>query len=300
MTAVLCELSVADLGVIAAARLDFAPAFTVVTGETGAGKTMLLTAIGLLRGAKADPALVRAGAPRALVEGAFALPDGHPALAAAGAAGGLAEDGELLVSRVVAGRGGSGGSSGGGGRSRAVVGGCSVPAAALAAVVEPLITVHGQADQMRLRSAAQQREVLDGYAGPEHAAALEAYREAHALTRRLEEQIERLSNQGREAAREAEMLAFSLAEIRRVAPEPGEETALAERIERLAHAEELRLAAAEARGALIGDDMAGAGGADDAAALVGRAQRALESGARRDPALEALAQRLAEVGYQLA
>ncbi|MDR1427718.1 MAG: DNA repair protein RecN, partial [Bifidobacteriaceae bacterium] len=280
------ELTLRDLGVIGAAQLDFAPGFTVITGETGAGKTMLLTALGLLRGGKADAGLIRAGSARALVEGTVRLPPGHPALGEAVDAGALVDDGELLVGRSVAES-----------RSRALLGGASVPAGVLTRIVGPLVTVHGQADQMRLRVPAQQREVLDLYAGADQAAALAAYRETYEQVGVLRGDLERLRGQGLEAAREAETLTQSLAEIERVGASVGEDAELDARIERLTHAEELRLAASECHSALVGAEEVAA--PPGATALLTSARRALEGAARRDPVLEALATRLREAEYQI-
>ncbi|MHB2024930.1 MAG: AAA family ATPase, partial [Mycobacteriales bacterium] len=149
------ELRIAGLGVIAEATLEPAPGLTVVTGETGAGKTMLVTALELLLGGRGDGALVRAGASRALVEGTFSI-DPHGWLAArAVEAGALLDDGELIVGRTL----------GGGGRSRAQLGGRSVPVSLLGELGEGLVARHGQADQLRLIRPGVQREALDRFAG---------------------------------------------------------------------------------------------------------------------------------------
>jgi DNA repair protein RecN (Recombination protein N) len=281
------EVTLKDLGVIDGARLGFAAGFTVITGETGAGKTMLLTALDLLRGGKADPALVREGAARALVEGVIVLPAGHPALAAAVDAGALVDDGELLVGRTISPS-----------RSRALLGGTSVPAGVLASVVAPLVAVHGQADQMRLRLPAQQREVLDAYAGQDHAEALAAYRETYAAVEDLRSTLERLQGLGAAAVREADMLAQGLAEIERAGASIGEDEEIDARIERLTHAEDLRVAVTHAHAALAGlDEPASPPGAS---ALVVQACRALEGVASRDGALASLAERLREMEYQVA
>src|SRR5699024_6025214 len=139
---------------------------TAITGETGAGKTMLLTGLEMLLGGKPDGAIVRSGAERALVEGTFLLPEGGAARQRAEAAGAELDEDALLLARTQPAEG----------RSRAFAGGRSVPRGVLREIGEELITVHGQSSQLRLRNPAHQREVLDTYAGEEHLATLHAYR----------------------------------------------------------------------------------------------------------------------------
>jgi DNA repair protein RecN (Recombination protein N) len=273
------------VGVIAQARFALDPGLTVITGETGAGKTMLLEALNLLMGGKHDPQLVRAGAVRSVVEGAFELPEGHPAVEQARDAGALVEDGELLVVRTVPAKG----------RSRAVAGGAGVPAGMLAQLMGPLVAVHGQADQQRLRSAAQQRAMLDEYAGPAHGELLTQLSAAHAQLRETAATLERLRSADRTAAREAEMLKAAIAEIEQVDPQPGEEAEVQTKLERAENAEYLRGLVASALAGVAGstDDI------DDRSALagLGQARRALEQAQSRDSSLEDLAQRAAELTY---
>ena len=288
------EIRITDLGVIGSAEVVLGPGLTVLTGETGAGKTMVLTALSLLLGGKADPATVRTGASGASVEGRVALEAAHPALARALEAGGqVDDDGSLLLVRTV----GAAGESGTG-RSRAYVGGRSVPQAVLGELAESLVTVHGQADQARLRSPAHQRAALDEFAGPQHARALGDYREAWTERARVRQELAELVERAQDRSREAELLRLGLAEVERVDPQPGEDVELATEEQRLAHAEELRVAAASAHAALAGDDS----GAEltSAADLVEHARRALEHVAPHDPALAELATRVGEAGYLLA
>ncbi len=288
------EIRIRDLGVIGSAEVVLGPGLTVLTGETGAGKTMVLTALSLLLGGKADPATVRTGAPGASVEGRVALDADHPALARALEAGGqVDDDGSLLLVRTVGAAG-----EAGTGRSRAFVGGRSVPQAVLAELAESLVTVHGQADQARLRSPAHQRAALDEFAGQEHAATLADYREAWSERARVRHELAELVERAQDRSREAELLRLGLAEVERVDPQPGEDLELATEEQRLAHAEELRVAAATAHAALAGDDS----GADavSAADLVEHARRALEHVASHDPALADLATRVGEAGFLLA
>lgn len=289
------EIRISDLGVIGAADVRLGRGLTVLTGETGAGKTMVLTALALLLGGKADPATVRTGASSAAVEGRVVLAAGHPALERAAEAGGAVDDdGSLLLVRTVGAAG-----EGGSGRSRAFVGGRSVPQAVLAELAETLVTVHGQADQARLRSPAHQRAALDEFAGPDHARTLRAYRDAWAERARVRAERAELVERAQDRSREAELLRLGLAEVERVDPQPGEDVELGAEEGRLAHAEELRVAAVTAHDALAGDTDSGSG-LVSAADLVEQARRALEHVGTHDPALAELATRVGEAGYVLA
>ncbi|WP_336923570.1 DNA repair protein RecN [Aquipuribacter sp. SD81] len=282
------ELRIRDLGVIADATLPLAPGLTVLTGETGAGKTMVVTALGLLLGARSEPALVRSGARAAEVEGLLRVEGAGGASGRAAAvaleAGAEPEDGALLLVRSVPADG----------RARAWVGGRGVPVSVLGAVTGEQVTVHGQSDQLRLRSAAHQRSLLDGYAGPNHGRLLGAYRESHAALRAAEQQLAQVVADARERAQEAETLRLRLAEHDRVAPEAGEEDALREEWARLAHAEELRAAATTAVQAVAGDDDGSTPGAQG---LLAEARAALDAVRHHDPGAAGLAERVAELTY---
>ena len=282
----LLEMRLRQLGVIADAVLELGPGLTVVTGETGAGKTMVVTGLGLLMGGRADPGDVREGQRSAHVEGrVLVAPDGHVAGRALEAGAELDDGDVLIVSRSIAAEG----------RGRAYLGGRSVPTALLAELAEGLVTVHGQSDQLRLRSAARQREALDRYAGSDVADVLAAYRSTWQRLRHVEGQLAELVARARERTQEAELLRIGLAEVERVQPLPGEDVALRAEAGRLGHAEELRSAAEQAQLALTGDPDAAE--SVDVAALVARARRALEQVAGHDPTLAAFAERLGEIGY---
>ncbi|WP_421741800.1 DNA repair protein RecN [Cellulomonas sp.] len=288
------EIRIENLGVIGRAHVELGPGLTVLTGETGAGKTMVLTALNLLLGGKADPATVRVGSASASVEGRVVLDAGAPALARAAEAGAdLDDDGSLVLLRTV-----GAGSDGTTGRSRAFVGGRSVPQGLLAELADELVTVHGQADQARLRSPAVQREALDEFVGPAHREVLASYRGAWAQRARVEAELTDLVDRARDRTREAELLRLGLAEVERVDPQPDEDVTLADEVERLSHAEDLRTAAAGAHTALVGGD----DGTDEGAAVgtIELARRLLEHEGSHDPALAALATRIAEAGYLLA
>jgi len=286
---VLLEMRLRGLGVIADAVLALGPGLTVVTGETGAGKTMVVTGLGLLLGGRADPAAVREGERTAQVEGRVLVDPAGPVALRAAEAGAQLDDGDvLIVSRTVA----------AGGRGRSHVGGRSVPAGVLAELAEALVTVHGQSDQLRLRSPTRQREALDRYAGGTVADVLASYRSTWQRLRHVEGQLAELVARARERAREAELLRIGLAEVERVQPLSGEGVALRAEAERLGHAEELRGAAQRAHLALSGDPDAPE--SVDVGALVGQARRALDQVSGHDPALAALGERLGEIGYLVA
>lgn len=282
------QIRIENLGVIADAQVELGPGLTAITGETGAGKTMLLTGLGLLLGGRADSAVVRAGATTAAAEGVFAVDPDSPAALRAAEAGAALDDGALTALRTVAAAG----------RSRAYLGGRTVPQSVLAELAEHLVTVHGQSDQVRLRSAARQRAALDAFAGDEHGRLLDEYRAAWTQRQRLAAELDELVAGAQERNREAELLRIGLAEVERVDPQPGEDLELAHEAERLGHAEDLRQAAQGAHDAIAGtDDVQDAPGA---AVLVDLARRGLEAVARHDAALEALTARLTDIGYALA
>jgi len=279
---VIDELRITDLGVISEAALGLHPGLTVVTGETGAGKTMIVTGIGLLLGERADPRSVRSGADRARVEGSFLVSDDALAVRVRDA-GGQLEDGELLVARHLTAAG----------RSRAYLGGAQVPAGVCADITSELITIHGQSEQVRLSGAERQREILDLAAGAAVSANLERYRARFAARRTAAAELTRLHAEVLSRAREIDVLAFGLAEIERVAPQPGEDVALAAEAARLQSADDLRLAASTAIAALAGTDEE-AGGALTGVVV---ARKALD--VADDDEVAALSRRLAEASYAL-
>jgi DNA repair protein RecN (Recombination protein N) len=282
------ELSIRDLGVIGEAVLPLGPGFTAVTGETGAGKTMVVTGLGLLLGQRADSGAVRAGATQASVAGVWIVPEkGDVADIVTDAGGELepagADRAELYVSRTLSAEG----------RSRASVGGRAAPAGVLSALADELVVVHGQSEQLRLRSAAAQRDALDRFAGAPVAKALEAYAASFTSWRALDAEIAEISDNRERRADEAARLREALALIEATAPEPGEDQELSERAERLANSEELRLAASLAHGALSSEE-----GEPDASALVAESRRLLERVS--DTKLTEIAESLADIGYRIA
>ncbi|HEV7871032.1 MAG TPA: DNA repair protein RecN [Modestobacter sp.] len=281
----LTELRIRGLGAIDDVTLELGRGLTVVTGETGAGKTMVVTGLTLLFGGRADPGRVRAGG-RAGVEGRLLLPPGSPVWARAADAGGEPdEDGTLILARTVSAEG----------RSRAYLGGRSVPVGVVAELAEDLLAVHGQTDQLRLTRPTEQRRALDRYAGLEHLALLDDHRTAHARWRQLADDLDRRRTQARELAQTADVLRHGLEEISALAPEPGEDEALDALAARLGDADALRAAADVARLALVGDvtgDLGGAEAPQDATMSLAVAERALAGS--NDPALVLLARDLAD------
>jgi len=282
------EISIKDLGVIADASLPLGPGFTAITGETGAGKTMVVSALGLLLGERADTGAVRLGSAQAWVEGRWRVPSAGEVVERVRDAGGDvdaidAEEAELVLSRSVSAEG----------RSRAVVGGRSAPVAVLTELGEQLVVVHGQSDQLRLRSALAQRAALDRFAGPEFAEALRAYEQVYYRWRDNRAELDELVTDQDRRAREADDLRVAMAEIEAVAPQPGEDDELADRAERLTNLEDLRLAAAAARELLSAEESEGA----DALALLDSARRQLERVSPHDAALQPMADAVAEANY---
>ena len=282
------EMRLRDLGVIADATLPIGRGFTAITGETGAGKTMVVTGLGLLLGQRADSGAVRSGAAQAAVEGVWLVPEDGPVAARVREAGGDVEplgDGaaELYLGRTVSSEG----------RGRATVGGRTAPAGVLADLADDLVVVHGQSDQLRLRSASAQRDALDRFGGDAVTAARAAYRSAWDTWRELDAELTTLTADRDGRAREAEELRAAITEIEAAAPIAGEEEDLARRAERLANAEELRIAAVSAHAVLSSDDEG-----PDVVVLLAEARRALERVSSSDAELASIGEQIADLGYR--
>lgn len=287
----LSQLRISGLGVIDDAVIELHPGLTVLTGETGAGKTMVVQGLGLLLGARADAGLVRAGSSGAAVEGILTLAPAHSARERAVQAGGQLDGDELVLARTLSAEG----------RSRAHVGGRAAPVGVLAELGELLVAVHGQADQWRLRRTDQHRDTVDGYGGPALARVRAAYQQAYAAWQRALAERDRLCALDRDRTREVDILTAGLEHVARIDPQPGEDEDLRAEDERLSHAEGLRQAALAAHTALAGDDLGFDTGPAPAAALaaLARARDALGPQAHHDPRLAELAGRVAEAGYLL-
>jgi len=281
------EISIRDLGVIGEARLPLGPGFTAITGETGAGKTMVVTALGLLLGERSDAAAIRAGSPQAIVEGRWLIADEGRVVQNVRDAGSDVESAgpgkaELLLGRSVSSEG----------RSRAALGGRAVPSRILTELGEQLVVVHGQSEQVRLRSATAQHEALDRFAGAELGTVLGDYQDVYRRWQSTQSELDLLIAEQERRAAEAEELRASIEEIEKAAPQRGEDVELQERVDRLSNLEDLRIAATQAHEALsseLSDE------ARDVLALLDAAKRSLDRVASYDAALPPIAEQLAVV-----
>ena len=283
----LLELRIENLLLIERAELRFDEGLNAITGETGAGKTVLAHSLDLLMGGRARPHIVRPGAEEAWVEGTFAVPAGmlaDPDLAELAAR--MPDDpGEITLGRRV-------GSSG---RTSAFVGGRSASAADLQALGTRLLAFYGQHEHRKLTLASAQLEVLDGFAGAEHLRRRDEYRAAHAEVLAIAAELEDLREREGVRERDLDLLRFELSEIEAAAPDADEERELAAERERLRHAEGLREAAAGAlEAATGGDDEPGASG------RIAAAEGMLAATGGVDPRLDELAERTGAVAVELA
>lgn len=295
----LTELQIRNLGVIEEATAEFSRGFTVVTGETGAGKTMVVTGLKLLSGARADAQRVRGGADKATVDGVFRIAaDSGAEIPAADASklsalieeiGGYVDDGEVVASRSVSSTG----------RSRAHLAGRTVAAGVLADFSSRLLTIHGQSDQLQLTDPVRQLRSLDSFAG------LGGDRRAYRRLRRewvsLARDLHDRTVKRRELALEAETLRHAVTQIDELDPQPGEDEDLRERIRRLQDADDLRVSLATALSAVDGVDPDSTGGADgtSAADALGAAATALRAAPGNDPRVTDLGRRLSGLVEEL-
>ena len=257
----LLELRIENLLLIERAELRLGPGLNAITGETGAGKTILAHSFDLLMGGKARSHIVRPGAAEAYVEGVFEIPEGllgDPELAEI--AGRLPEGAtEVAIGRRVS----------AGGRTSAFLAGRSASAPELQALGSRLLAFYGQHEHRKLTLSGAQLETLDGFAGEEHLGRRRAYREAHAEVLRVERELARIREREGARERDLDILRFELEEIEAAKPDPAEEAELAPERERLRHADSLRTAAGEALAAVTGE------GEGTAAEAMGTAESAL-------------------------
>ncbi|MFM5967973.1 MAG: DNA repair protein RecN [Micrococcales bacterium] len=288
------EISISDLGVIGDATLEFSKGFTVLTGETGAGKTMVLSALGLLLGARADASTIRRGSSQTFVQGRWYLNSDKPGarenLEAIGstleAAGVNFGSDELILNRSVSAEG----------RSRASANGRAVPVSTVAELGEKLVVVHGQADQLRLKSPAAQREALDQYAGPALASIKAEYEKVFRELVLAQERLDELTSDSAARAAELEELRIALELLEKADPKEGEFDSLSELAERLSNLESLRSGVQAAHEALSASEL---GENLDASILLGAARKSLEPLLGADARLSEFVERLREVGYQV-
>lgn len=266
------EIWIRSLGVIGDARLPLGPGFTAITGETGAGKTMVVTALSLLLGERADASVIRSGSSQAVVEGRWIVDPNGAVAERARDAGGDLDGAELILARSVSTEG----------RSRAIIGGRTTPVGVLNELGQQLVVVHGQSDQVRLRSASAQREALDRFAGPELARVLADYQDTYRGWQSQQGELDVLVAEQDRRTHEAEELRAAMAEIEQVAPQRGEDVELTERADRLTNLEDLRVAASQAH-ELISAQSSENGA--DVLTLLDAARRSLEKVAAHDTLL---------------
>ena len=280
------ELEIHNLGPIRSALIAPAGGMTAITGETGAGKSMLLSAIRLISGGPSDGGRVSVGANEAWAQGVFEVASSPAAVAVAHEAGFEPEDGELFLSRKVPASG----------RSRSMLSGRSVPRSVLGSIAAELVTIHGQADQLRIASSARQREFLDRYAGDD--VALVAYGKAWNALRAMDERLERLSSQESSMRQQADYLRESIERINRIDPQPGEMAELRARRDRIENAAEIAEGVNRALSALDASQVVDDVESSSATDLIDRASQALRA-IHVDGVFSELADRLDSISTDL-
>lgn len=269
------SISLRGIGVISSAQLELGAGFTALTGETGAGKTMVLTALGLLLGDRADSSAVRRGEPQLYVEGRVLTRD-EGLVARLEELGSDVSGGEILINRSVSADG----------RSRAAIGGASVPISTLSEIADQLVAVHGQAEQVRLRSTSLQRQALDAFAGNELTEALTTYQALYRQYRELESRLERMQSASESDAQRLAMLRAKADELSAAEIGSGELAELDEKINRLSNVEGLREVAQTAHQLLASEE------GEAAVSLLSQARKLLDSAS--DSKLNSMAQLAAE------
>lgn len=280
------ELEIHNLGPIRSALIAPAGGMTTITGETGAGKSMLLSAIRLISGGPSDGGRVSVGASEAWAQGVFEVASSPAAVAVAHEAGFEPEDGELFLSRKVPASG----------RSRSMLSGRSVPRSVLGSIAAELVTIHGQADQLRIASSARQREFLDRYAGDD--VALVAYGKAWNALRAMDDRLERLSSQESSMRQQADYLRESIERINRIDPQPGEMAELRARRDRIENAAEIAEGVNRALSALDASQVVDDVESSSATDLIDRASQALRA-IHVDGVFSELADRLDSISTDL-
>lgn len=270
------EISISGIGVIEKSNLEFGPGLTVITGETGAGKTMVLTALNLVLGGKADSALVRHGQERAIANATFQIPNEFASRF--DEKGIISEDGELILTRTVTKDG----------KSKAVASGSAVSASALQEISEELVMVHGQAASQTLTKSAKHLELLDLYANTN----LEEFQSSFAEAAELAKRIKAMKSAGRERERELEQLREFAAAYKKIKPQAGELQEVNDEISRLNSVEGLTSTAGQASG-IIEDDESGV------LTQLGSARKSLEKAVTLDPSLSDISDKLNEAFFEV-
>ena len=274
------EISIRNLGIIDTSSLELSRGLNVLTGETGAGKTMILTALSLLLGAKSDSSLVRHGAERLVASATFSIPDSLSAQISD--LGGLVEDGSLILTRSVSTDG----------KSKATASGATVNASTLGEITEPLIAIHGQSANTQIVKSVRQRELLDLFAGNDLTAVINGYAESFNTYNEMKAKLKALISNA--SARESQIADLELLNKQwsTLKPTRDEYAAVEDEIRKLASVEDLRIAAAGA-GSALGDEEAGG------LRVLGQARKFLEAAKGKDQALDDIAGSVAESFYLL-
>ena len=274
------EISIRNLGIIDTSSLELSRGLNVLTGETGAGKTMILTALSLLLGAKSDSSLVRHGAERLVASATFSIPDSLSAQISD--LGGLVEDGSLILTRSVSTDG----------KSKATASGATVNASTLGEITEPLIAIHGQSANTQIVKSVRQRELLDLFAGNDLTAVITGYAASFNTYNEMKAKLKALISNA--SARESQIADLELLtkQWATLKPTRDEFAAVEDEIRKLASVEDLRIAAAGA-GSALGDEEAGG------LTVLGQARKFLEAAKGKDQALDDIAGSVAESFYLL-
>lgn len=278
------ELEIHSLGPITSAHIDVHPGMNAITGETGAGKSMLLNAVELISGAPAQASRVRPDADRAWVQAIFDVTGNNEVEEQAQSAGSDCVDNQLFINRTVPRTG----------RSRAVLNGHSAPRTVLSDISEQLVTIHGQSEQLKIASISKQRDFLDAYAG--NIEQREEYSQAFRAYTELKSKLERVHNEQTQSIARIDYLRESIARIEEVHPQVGEDEELKARRDAIEHSAEIIAAYGTALQALegSGDDASGQSVLD----LIARATHALQSLDHIDQAAE-LSERLENASDEL-
>ena len=275
---VLTDISINGIGVISSSHLELKPGFTVITGETGAGKTMILTALNLVLGGKADAALVRHGNERAVASATFEIP--KEIETEFEERGIMAQDSELIITRTV----------NSDGKSKAIAGGISVPIGTLAEIADELVMIHGQAASQTLTKTTKHRELLDGFGG--YQGEIESYKSAFTEVVEIKKRIKAMKSASKERESKLTALQEFKSAVNKINPQAGEISDVNDEINRLSSVEELRIAVSTALNSVDGEDLS-------ALAALNQARKSLEKAAELDSTLASRQEALSDAYFQV-
>lgn len=271
-------ISISNLGVISQTELQLTAGLNVISGETGAGKTMLLTALQLMLGSRADSSKVRDGQQQLRVSGIWEdLPDSI--LQQLDLLGADLED-DLVITRTVSSEG----------KSRAIIGGANVPAGSLSDIAENLVVIHGQSEQIRLRSSTTQREAIDSFGGVGLEEVKSSYQQIYKSWLDAKARLERLQQSSKDRDLRIIEINEFLTEMEQLSPELDELDSITERLNRLENIEVIRTALSESRSLI-----SASGDSPDVEQLLGQIRRNLESVSNKDAELSSMAERANEL-----